>query len=642
MKLRNKYELPKNVRYKAPLSLERKEYLKMYYGVQDEVKPLAPLMVPSTPMESLSKAGEFVIREKQKGMLIKDVKYEKPVDVYKDSLVRMMLKQQAEDSLKKPEVHKPSRREKYEQFWFTTEVVKKSQNEIRNLPWRDLSECYTALVKFEENIATIIRTMKRKGLIEIRGKSNTQLISIMREFVVQVRQIRESIIKDVISKKQLYNERIPKELKSEFPDIFPHTKKPPRLPIKPVAQKTKKHRPKDTNKEDMDFEIVQRIQDIDRDFPPQYKLKKLKKPTEKQKSKTRNYIMTAKEAIEFELSKPPSRVANSAIVTRKNSLSELPPIPHTPYIITRPFTRCTSPRDAYNEEEEEFIDDDEFYGQMYTEAEDFWKESDPLKREGEYVDTIRQLRELTQIEVDMNFIPEEEFEDNLPLMTYESKEQESSNINKKPLELAGSRNLIFESIDRMKNLNTQKSTISLLSNKSNSLAPSSSLATIQTESNDVKYLYSQCDMLDDVNENQVHEMLKDIWDRLGFTVVQKLNMVVKYSEDIDESSKLCESLLYWQNAEETFNRYNHAYHSIKDYFRLEYSRDQKLNELTYTQLNNNLTSTEDAMIKSAEMLKTTYGDDFLAQGKKIQDLISSRRLKISMIKTEIKFIEPTE
>jgi len=67
----------------------------------------------------------------------------------------------------------------------------------------------------------------------------------------------------------------------------------------------------------------------------------------------------------------------------------------------------------------------------------------------------------------------------------------------------------------------------------------------------------------------IHARLEAIWETLGFSVAQKLDMVVRYTRDPDDTTKLPEALAFWEHAEKVVNRYESAYHAVCDFVQLE-------------------------------------------------------------------------
>ena len=136
----------------------------------------------------------------------------------------------------------------------------------------------------------------------------------------------------------------------------------------------------------------------------------------------------------------------------------------------------------------------------------------------------------------------------------------------------------------------------------------------------------------DKGESSVHERLAQIWDQIGFSITDKLNMVLKYSHDLEESSKLGEALDLWEEALKTIDNYNKAYSAYKDFLKLDRSAitgstlDNALQNLqTDLELNTK------AVRRIAELLKATCGDDLIIKRHRAEELIQIRRQNLRML-----------
>ena len=109
-------------------------------------------------------------------------------------------------------------------------------------------------------------------------------------------------------------------------------------------------------------------------------------------------------------------------------------------------------------------------------------------------------------------------------------------------------------------------------------------------------------------------------------------MVLKYSHDLEESSKLGEALDLWEEALKTIDNYNKAYSAYKDFLKLDRSAitgstlDNALQNLqTDLELNTK------AVRRIAELLKATCGDDLIIKRHRAEELIQIRRQNLRML-----------
>ena len=136
----------------------------------------------------------------------------------------------------------------------------------------------------------------------------------------------------------------------------------------------------------------------------------------------------------------------------------------------------------------------------------------------------------------------------------------------------------------------------------------------------------------DKTESPVHDRLEQIWDQIGFSITDKLNMVLKYSHDLEESSKLSEALDLWEEALRTIDNYNKAYSAYKDFLKLDRSA---VTGSTMGDAIRNLQADLDIATKAvrriAELIKTTCGDELIIKRHKADELIEIRKQNIRML-----------
>ena len=156
------------------------------------------------------------------------------------------------------------------------------------------------------------------------------------------------------------------------------------------------------------------------------------------------------------------------------------------------------------------------------------------------------------------------------------------------------------------------------------------------KSDDIQYLIQQSAELENGDTSQaIYKRLEAIWENLGFSVTQKLQMVIKYSESPEESSKLNSSVKFWEEANNSATNYQKAYIAFKDF--LKYSFADKNNDSTAAiDLNTSLSEAENNLLQVAKTLKSLFGDDLVFHGKKVDDIIKSRRLKLKILQQQSK------
>ena len=122
------------------------------------------------------------------------------------------------------------------------------------------------------------------------------------------------------------------------------------------------------------------------------------------------------------------------------------------------------------------------------------------------------------------------------------------------------------------------------------------------------------------------EIFQNIWKQLGFSMRQRLEMLVKYTNSSDEASKLTDSLPTWEKALQEYQHYTKCYTELRDFIRFEYApgvNDRKLNELHV-----NIQRSEDALTNVATTLRENYGDELIIYRKSSASLIQLHQAKI--------------
>jgi len=130
---------------------------------------------------------------------------------------------------------------------------------------------------------------------------------------------------------------------------------------------------------------------------------------------------------------------------------------------------------------------------------------------------------------------------------------------------------------------------------------------------------------------ETHQRLITIWETLGFSISQKLQMLVKYSDNAEESFRLGESLGFWEQALNLSERYQQAYNNAKDYLKLSKVADDTRSANVFKQSREELEYLENALINVSQRLKTSFGDSLIVKHKRIEDLIEIRKQKLIIL-----------
>ena len=146
----------------------------------------------------------------------------------------------------------------------------------------------------------------------------------------------------------------------------------------------------------------------------------------------------------------------------------------------------------------------------------------------------------------------------------------------------------------------------------------------------LKFLLDSSKRLTGNSGKGIYDRLEGIWNKLGFSTIQKLEMAVKYSKDSDDTGKLGESLKIWESAKEAVDNYERAYSNAKDFIRHDKFTTQRP-ELVMEMLNKELETTQDILLSIAQRLKQGYNDDLILHHKTVNNLIEMRRRKLYVL-----------
>ena len=133
--------------------------------------------------------------------------------------------------------------------------------------------------------------------------------------------------------------------------------------------------------------------------------------------------------------------------------------------------------------------------------------------------------------------------------------------------------------------------------------------------------------------NSVSKELEDVWEKLGFSISQKLEMVVRYTSDMNQSAKLSEALQSWQSALKAVTAYDQAYSNLKDWLRYEASDEMDIDQRkrAFNVLAGDLNFGEKRVREYIEILQKRYGDTLIYRQKAASNWLDKRRERIQTL-----------
>jgi hypothetical protein len=147
------------------------------------------------------------------------------------------------------------------------------------------------------------------------------------------------------------------------------------------------------------------------------------------------------------------------------------------------------------------------------------------------------------------------------------------------------------------------------------------------EKTDMRFLQEQTDEVVHSKEGRsVHERLARIWEQLGFTIQQKLDMAVKYSGTVEECKRFADAVAIWEKAYSSVQIYEKAYQELKNLIRIGESSSNKL--AIIERYRAPYVAAETSLIEVVNSLKMQLNDEFVVKRKRAMDLIQLRRVKV--------------
>lgn len=527
-------------------------------------------------------------------------------------------------------------------FWLSTSTVKDIIKRIKRLPFKhqdNLNECLTKVT----DKATYTAHMIKKNKIESKKRTLQQEKEKMRYFITEMQSYERDLIESALKSDMLWPDRLPEDMR-------------------PIYAKYRQPKAVDVIDSDANVEIEKVVFDMfaksSRKIPLNYRFDPSFGTTPESKenimSTARNFVnhqfrdvldnIPIKEAAETSRNSPIrySDVHSDLMVTSKSSHS----------IYNAPGRRRAPKMKKIGLTHEMNLPRNEVIKQ-------YWEDTDPLSRTGYKFNILEQMKEMGSSinfkKEEAKYLPEEicyPFEPDDIKQTArdnEKKSQESSigleknelftsvvsvlleNEEEEELEEKRKKEEEEKEKQRLNEENERKKREMEASRMSTSLYVSmNDLSTPKCSEDAIKYLKqsSVFSSFSDTSGQTLLDQLHNIWNELGFTFLQKIALLAKYSENLEETKRLGASLSFWETTFAVVGLYNQKYHQLKNYFIFE-SYNGRYTSKEFKNIFNEFVSAEKSLIENANRLKAVFGDDLIIKGRVYKDIINSRRTKIN-------------
>ena len=496
--------------------------------------------------------------------------------------------------------------------WMNSRIVRIFLRELRTLPYKEDGYFAEAEKSFTQQVEAVITEMFQNGLIgRIGFDQNIDSSIATKHFHAQVKLIRRDVIFTCIREYKIDQNKMSKALKAEFSynmSLTRDNKKPMVLA---------------TDESMMDFQISTIL---DR-FPPNYRAdfntKLNQESIDSIYNGTSNIIIN-----EINMVLPPQ--AKTTPVSPREARAETPsptilhkkpkavlsrPIPSTPQVSRRKKQpQDTKPRSIFEIKHEPLP-----RNQLIK---NYWNLFDPLNRENKGANYAQQLSEITEnLTFDFEAEETEEPDPIIDLPEREIKKAETTiKTEDEPKDFVVAK---FETKKEEKDENfTSKD---LVDQRNMSLAN-------QTKEDINKLLKSPLiDELLESKDDSLHDRLSVIWDELGFTAKQKLNMALKYTSETTHTISLSDSISLWEDILVAVKYYLEQYRELKRTVSFSAGRDD-IDSSILNEYYKDLETAESNVRSFNSRLKNLSGDTILINGKDILTVFEKHKRKLRMIR----------
>ncbi|EAY03956.1 hypothetical protein TVAG_314860 [Trichomonas vaginalis G3] len=601
-----------------PISGERKEFLHFKYGYPLTLPVDEKIEEPLSPNSSIKKAANYVFHLQDRGFVdLGGIPRDDPLSVYKNSIrsaaarPKKALVKEDQDLEDKGYMNEPE----YQEL-VTMNIVVESIKLIEQLPFIYTNDIIIWVDKFNSKVGTIARSHILAGEFTYRKRTRKQLLDSTKKFYNEVIEIRKMIIKNVFDLKLVHFNKISRKLEEAI-----GVKVPRPVKVEKPIEKSAFVQLKEVKTRQFDNEILQKVYEGTSSpvtsLPPSYRpssaflddsyFAKFAQTLHNSVTEARRQL----DSVAFDRT-PASTPARPK--TQQTTPIKKLEIPQKKKIMilgnkTTRKKQEAPPKPVPKPNKQE----------LSSLHRNFWEMDDPLaSREGKFTEPFEQFKKITDLDsVEFLTSQNNSSHDPLPFIAL-NLEPQPKNVRKPTRE-----EMVF-------NQSTPPNEpIVLVEPKLEDIKVKQNYEVAGQNKDAMVYLLS---LPPDKGESKVHARLEQIWDSIGFGIIDKLDMVLKYSHDLEESGKLSESLDLWEEALRTIEVYNRAYSSLKDFLKLGDTAGGGIHRQTILEdLRKDLNNSIDGVRYIARMLRETTGDELVIRRRKAEDLIALRNQKLAML-----------
>lgn len=679
---------------KVPIHLDsnRDFYIRLIFGNNHQIPIYDKFSKMLSTEEMMLNAGREILKFQQKGFLTLSEKTENPEDVFKRNIYAQKAKETSNKPKVDKTIKLPTSSEPFQKFWLSSFIVVKTIHEIRGLPYYDHYDKYDVEQKFIDQVSSITRLMKHDGLLDENKQTKNQLYSTMKHFVIETMRIRSNLLSNYIKTERIDFKRLNDSQKKEFASFEPKKKDINASSQDNPHQVTKQEdfdmkMLNHINATTIKLPNLYKYSGYCADEASRVRVKKQMSDHINKSSKLLMELVNRPPPPTQLKSRIPTNATNDTFIddeydgndtngnysVRNSSRFESNLWRRKcPMLITNPTEKSNDIQPISVEvlKEDKKLSDQE----VHT---NYWKDNDPLEctRTGEYISQLDKINEFTSeveldgaifdtTEIEMPFlltseknkpikqkliqpqlykpvVPTKEFldsfssqfeiedgdQDNISKNEEGNNKQEEEEDNQEEEENNDQTDNDEDKMSSMFSTSVRKPTTELENRKPFKIKYDIG----NTNKDDMKFLMEQTKELKSENTGcAVHDKLDQIWEKLGFSISQKLEMVVKYSKDVEESSKMHEALSLWETALAFSEQYENCYTAMKDFLKLE-AANASYAAVTIANMKEEMSEIVDSLKQVAGRLRQSYNDELIINRKSISQLVNDHQIKLRFL-----------
>jgi hypothetical protein len=611
------------------LDLNMRAFLDVIYGPPVSLPVAGELPHVRGLDETLASAQTFLERQREKGF-IRDSDLSRVTNPYfrkrllkKPSVDRgAQASQKADAPQKKTDLETLFESEPYQVYWFNSHVVRRTTSELKSLPYLAESDMPVAINELQDKVASVCRVLHHKGRLDIRKQTEVQLRKVTKDFIEAVYEIRRNLIKKLIIEKKLDLPKLKPEHQQEFAAEITAIQEANRPAVAAsTAAATYDANPRTFEKfahKLSGFPTVYRTSL----FPePPHPLKSLTGPFQ---GRLLNLMAVSDDHFPGSRRLSPSAAAQGDGDSRGRQVQ---------IIGQRDFSPESEPEEAISAPAEATLTSKETHHR-------YWDAEDPLARErqGAFHDVLGSIEEIGRnITYPDHTEDLESIEMPFELEVIKREELEKARL----LESETLKGEVWNTADLQETSEPESPRSEVEEGATDTrildgAMPVSSYSTADHAAN-MRFLMKQnmkmkpSQPMDGVpGAETIHQKLEAVWQALGFSIQQKLVLLLKYSENVEESGKLSNALRFWDQALQLADNFRTSYRAYKEAIALEGRGGG--NSRLLDECEKQMKIAEDALLRIAGTLKNAFGDDLIIKRRRVTDFIAEKHQNIAMLR----------